>query len=138
MGEPKKLIDSSTLSDVMRGRDPAVAKEAKAYLAAHDRFTFSILTRYEILRGLYAKRATAQIRRFERRCSESEVLPLTDAVVVEGARIYALLRRRGELIQDADVLIAATARVHGLPIVSENPDHFGRIDELKVESWRAA
>jgi hypothetical protein len=37
------------------------------------------------------------------------VLPLTDAVVMRASDIYADLYRRGQLIGDADILIAATA-----------------------------
>ncbi len=137
MSEPRKLLDTSTLSDVMRGRDRAVAEKASAYLDVHNQFTFSILTRYEILRGLYAKQANAQIERFEQRCAVSEIMSLSDPVVVEGAKIHAALRRRGEPIEDADILIAATAQVYGLALVTENAGHFGRIAGLTVESWRA-
>ncbi len=137
MSEPRKLLDTSTLSDVMRGRDRVVAERASAYLDVHHRFTFSILTRYEILRGLYARQANAQIERFEQRCAVSEIIPLSDPVVVEGAKIHAALQRRGEPIEDADILIAATAQVVGLTVVTENAGHFGRIAGLTVESWRA-
>jgi tRNA(fMet)-specific endonuclease VapC len=130
-------LDTSTLSDVMRGRYPEVAEKAVAYLDVFHRFTFSILTRYEILRGLYSKQAAAQIERFEGLSAGSEILPLSDAVIVRGAEIYAVLRRRGERIEDADVLIAATALVHGLALVTENARHFKRIEGLGVESWRS-
>lgn len=136
MKPPAKLLDTSTLSDIMRGIDTRVASKALEYLDTHPCFTFSIMTRYEILRGLQARRAEAQIERFEERCGESEVLPLSDKVVVEGAKIYADLRRRGLLIDDADILIAATARVEGLVMVTENPAHFERVPGIAIESWR--
>lgn len=49
---PRALIDTDTLSEVIKGRDPHVLRQAGEYLSAHQRFTFSIITRYEILRGL--------------------------------------------------------------------------------------
>lgn len=132
----KRLIDTSTLSDVMKGRNPHVQQHALEYLEAHTGFTFSIMTRYEILRGLHAKQASRQIDIFEKQCEGCEILPLTDPIVVKAAEMYALLRRLGMIISDADILIAATALVHQLSLVTENADHFTRIPDLGVESWR--
>jgi tRNA(fMet)-specific endonuclease VapC len=99
-------------------------------------FTFSILTRYEILRGLEAKRASRQIAVFNQRCAHSHVLPLTDEIVVLASQIYADLHRTGQLISDADILIAATALYHNLDLVTENTRHFKRIPALTVTAWR--
>ncbi len=132
----RKLLDTSTLSEVIKQRDPHVLQRAREYLRDHQRFTFSILTRYEILRGLKAKHAGRQLEHFERQCALSEVLPLTDSIVLKAADVYALFHERGKLIGDADTLIAATALVHRLDLVTENAAHFIRIPELTVESWR--
>jgi len=86
---PPALLDTDTLSEVMKGRDPQVQQRARQYLASYGCFTFSIITRYEILRGLRAKGAIRQIAAFEERCHKSNVLPLTDEVIVQAANIYA-------------------------------------------------
>ena len=130
------LLDTTTLSEVMKGRNQEVLREAGNYLAEHGRFQFSIITRYEILRGLEARGASRQLERFEDRCTESLVLPLADAVVTRAAKVYAELRRAGALISDADILIGATALVHDLPLVTENGRHFERIAGLTVKGWR--
>ena len=137
MTPPPSLLDTTTLSEVMKGRDPAVAEHAANYLDAHGHFQFSIITRYEVLRGLMARGASRQLERFELRCQESEVLALGDGVVRRAARIYADLHRLGQIISDADILIAATALVHDLPLVTENGKHFRRIGGLTVQSWRS-
>lgn len=130
------LLDTDTLSEIMKGRDASVRDNARQYLATFGRFTFSIVTRYEILRGLKARGATRQLVRFDQRCQRSEVLPLTDAIIVRATDIYALLYQQGQLISDADILIAATALEHNRIMVTENRDHFQRIPALAVESWR--
>jgi tRNA(fMet)-specific endonuclease VapC len=132
----KALIDTNILSALMRRRPAALAR-AQGYLTAHGRFTFSILTRYEILRGLKARGATRQLAAFEAVCGASEILPLTDAIIERAADVYADLYRRGALIDDADVLIAATALEHGLVMVTDNEDHFLRIPSLRVDNWLA-
>lgn len=131
------LLDTDTLSEVIKDRDPQVRQAARQYLETHGSFTFSIITRYEVLRGLKAKRATRQVAAFEHWCQTSNVLPLSDDVVVRAADLYADLYRSGDLISDADILIAATAMVHGLTLVTENVAHFQRIPGLPIASWRA-
>jgi tRNA(fMet)-specific endonuclease VapC len=131
---PGALLDTDVLSAVMRRRQPALA-HAQAYLADHPHFTFSILTRFEILRGLKARSATAQLALFDRFCRASHVLLLTDAIVVRAAEVYADLHRRGALIGDADILIAASALEHGLTVITNNEDHFRRIPGLTVDNW---
>jgi tRNA(fMet)-specific endonuclease VapC len=130
------LLDTDTLSEVMKGRDAHVREKARRYLAAYGRFSFSIITRYEILRGLKAKAATRQLTAFEERCRQSTVLPLTDDIIIRAADIYADLRRQGHLISDADILVAATALAHRLTLVTENVAHFNRVSGLIIESWR--
>jgi tRNA(fMet)-specific endonuclease VapC len=133
MNDPA-LLDTDILSLIMR-RQPAALKKAAQYLEHHERFTFSLITRYEILRGLLAKRANAQVTRFEQFCTASQILPLTDAVVLKAASIYADLHQRGELINDADILIAATAQVNNLTLVTNNHAHFQRIPDLHTANW---
>ena len=41
----------------------------------------------------------------------------------------------GSLIGDFDILIAATALSEGIPLVTDNTDHFGRIEGLEVEIY---
>lgn len=120
----------------MKGRAVNVLQRAQTYLSTYGLFTFSIITRYEILRGLKAKTATKQIAQFEQQCSLSNVIPLTDEIVVIASDVYAYLRTHGHTISDADILIAATAIQQGLTLVTENVGHFSHIHSLNVESWR--
>jgi|WetSurMetagenome_2_1015567.scaffolds.fasta_scaffold206553_2 tRNA(fMet)-specific endonuclease VapC len=45
------------------------------------------------------------------------------------------LRKQGNLLEDFDILLAATARMHDLTLVTGNRDHFGRIEGLALETW---
>ena len=130
------LIDTDTLSAVMKQRPEALTR-ARSYLAHHGRFTLSVITRYEILRGLKAAGATAKEAAFAQFCGANLVLPITDAIILRAADVYADLHRRGLLIGDADILIAATALEHGLVLVTNNTDHFSRISELQLQNWLA-
>lgn len=133
---PPALLDTDTLLEVLKGRDARVLQRARDYLVQYGQLAFSLMTRYEILRGLKAKGATTQLADFERFCRVSEILPITDAIVVRAAELYADLKHRGQLISDADLLIAATALEHGRVLVTNNLAHFQRIPHLLVISWR--
>jgi len=128
------ILDTDILSFILR-QHPAVLPKARTYLVTHRQFTFTIITRYEVLRGLKAKNALQQIANFERLCNVSTVLPLTDEVVVEAANIYAYLKNHGMLIMDADILIAASAIVRGMKVITNNENHFRRIPNLQMGNW---
>ena len=107
------------------GQDAAKAQE---YVAEHGILAVSIVTRYEILRGLRARSATRKMAVFTQFRQRSSIVPLTEAAVSIAADIYANLYARG-------LLIAATAMSHGLIVVTNNESHFGRIEGLTVENW---
>ena len=128
------LLDTDILSAIMR-RNSIVIPKSRTYLQEHQRFHFSIITRYEILRGLKAIDAHRQLETFEQLCLRSTIIQLSDAIISRASDIYADLSKRGELIGDADILIAASALVHGFGLVTNNERHFQRITNLQVENW---
>lgn len=97
--------------------------------------SFSLITRFEILRGLKAKGAVAQVKRFDRFCIGCDVVTLSDEIVVRASEIYADLYQRGELIGDADILIASTALTSDLALATNNVAHFSRIAGLRFDNW---
>jgi len=130
------LLDTDTLSEIMRGRDSNIVQKAREYLTTHGQFRISIITRYEILRGLKAKQASRQITLFEERCRKSILYPLIDDIIVKASDIYAYLYKQGLLISDADILIASTALVNNLTLITGNLEHFNRIPNLISQSWK--
>ncbi len=131
------VLDADTLSHVIRGHHPGVLFHASEYLRWHGGFTFSLMTRYETLRGLKLRGAVTQAARFVEISASANVLPLTDEVVVRAADLYADLPRRGELLPDADLFIAATALENGLALVTSNASHCRRIPRLTLDCWTA-
>lgn len=60
------------------------------------------------------------------------VLPFTSTVAQTAAAIYQQLRARNELVEIRDILIAATALAHHLPLMTLNTTHFNRINALQI------
>ena len=69
-----------------------------------------------------------------------EALPVmhtTDEIMVLFGKLKASLARRGEIVADADLLIAATALFYDATLVTANVRHFSRFDDLKLDNWGA-
>jgi len=50
-------------------------------------------------------------------------------------RFKSKLKTQGKIIEDFDILIASIAYANECILVTNNPSHFKRIDELKIENW---
>ena len=129
------LVDTNVVSEARRG-----AAEAVAWLRSVDPLAvhLSVITLGEIMRGVALKQKSdpqtasrlAQWLQTLRRDHADRILPVTDAIAVEWGRIAAL-RRRG----DADGLIAATAIVHDLIVVTRNVGDFDDTRASVLNPW---
>jgi predicted nucleic acid-binding protein len=63
-----------------------------------------------------------------------EIEAINKSTMDKASEIYANLRKQGRLIEDADILFAATAIERGLVLVTDNTAHFKRIKELKIDN----
>jgi tRNA(fMet)-specific endonuclease VapC len=120
----------------MKGKDDFLLEKAKAYIMLYGGYTILLMSRYEILRGLKAKKAFKKVEEFEKSCLTFNILPITDAVIVKAADVYADLKNAGQLIGDGDIFIASTALVHNLVLVTNNVRHFSRIPGLMIDNWK--
>jgi tRNA(fMet)-specific endonuclease VapC len=64
------------------------------------------------------------------------VLDFTVAVARVHAEIYAELAKKGQLIGAHDLIIAASARFHGLAVLTDNVQEFSRVQGLRVIPFR--
>lgn len=129
------LVDTNVISEARRG-----TAEAVAWMRSADPQTIhlSTLTLGEIMRGIALRQkfdpATAghlaEWLRKLRHQHADRILPITDQISVEWGRIAAI-RPRG----DVDGLIAATAIVHDLVVVTRNVADFGDSGADIVNPW---
>lgn len=129
------LVDTNVVSEARRG-----TPEAVAWLRSQDPLGvyLSVITLGEIMRGIALKqksdqRAAAHLAEWLRKLRHDHaerILPITDQVAVEWGRVAAL-RPRG----DADGLIAATAIVHDLIVVTRNVSDFSDTGVSVINPW---
>lgn len=61
-----------------------------------------------------------------------KIINLNEVIIAEFGRIKAELELKGERLDDFDLLIAATAIVNDLMLITRNIKHFQRIPGLKL------
>lgn len=64
-----------------------------------------------------------------------DVLPFDDLAAVEYGIVRADLQKRGMLIGQLDMLIAAHAKSRNLTVATNNIREFNRVEGLAVEDW---
>lgn len=97
----------------------------------------SVLSVQELYYGIYNALSQYQVQeelRVDKILHRFPIVPIPEDGHAFG-RIKARLRQSGRMIDDFDILIAATAIKHGLTVVTDNLKHFSRIDGLTIENW---
>ena len=95
----------------------------------------SDVTVMELRFGAYkSKKSEENLRIVNDLLSKVRIIPFADSIdffCQEKLRLQKL----GTPIDDFDLLIGSAAKVAGLTMVTDNTQHFDRIDGLEVENW---
>ena len=128
------LLDTNIVSLAVRDNLKIKAKLQSIEFRGIDIY-ISCITYFEIRRGFLAVDAPKQRARFEVFCQKYPIIFLDDLAILEkAAEIHANLRLRGLPIQTEDILIAATAIIKDLIVVSNDTD-LARVEGLSLENW---
>jgi tRNA(fMet)-specific endonuclease VapC len=129
------LLDTSVYSQpVRRTMHPTVAERWQAL--GNDSVAISAICEAEVLYGL-KKRGSVQMRETYDSILHGRfpVLPVDADVAATYADLRVICESKGSTVQDMDLLIAATAKTHGLTVATLNASDFARIPGLAVEDW---
>ncbi|WP_165234540.1 PIN domain-containing protein [Aquisphaera insulae] len=136
----KAILDTDTLSEIGKGKDPAIAGNARTYRRAFGHYTFSVITVLEIVRGFQQIHSQPRLNAFLATLPHVEVIPFDQREAELAGHIAGELHRLGRPIEMADTMIAATAITHGLELVTGNTAHHQRIQQigypLILVNWR--
>ncbi|CCQ51385.1 MULTISPECIES: type II toxin-antitoxin system VapC family toxin [Crocosphaera] len=129
------LLDTCAVSDFARGEINTL--RYIKLMTPSDVF-ISAITLMEINYGMLLNpERTAKIRLVMEDFLDSiTILPLREREANEAAKIRTILKAQGTPIGAYDLLIAATAKVHYLTVVTSNVKEFERVPELNVVNWR--
>lgn len=129
------LLDTCTLSDYLKGEPNTIKKFHQT--KPHD-ICISSITVFEIDYGLqlkpsFRKKLAPQLQAIYQK------VKIIDFSLIEAkaaANIRSDLKQAGTPIGYYDLLIAATAKVHNLIVVTSNTKEFSRVKDLQLENWR--
>ena len=120
-----QLADTNVVSELMRKRPDAGALAWREMVdATYGKVTISAVTVDEIMYGLARKQDAGLQAWFDGFIGRSEVLPVTQTVAYRAGEMRAGFSRRGVVRSQADMLIAATAQIHALTLVTRNVRDF--------------
>ena len=129
-------LDTNIITAFLKN-DLRVVQRISDYLELFEKLTINIISYYEILRGLKDLGNEEKLKRFENFIQENELVSIRKETIEKAAEIYAYLKKEGNLIEDADILMASTAIVEDLILITNNIKHFKRVKGLKIDNWIA-
>jgi predicted nucleic acid-binding protein len=131
------VLDTTAFSAAMRN-EPAMAEFLQARqpgdicvvppVVAEIEYGIQRLETGSRKRALLADRRTKLL-------SAIRVLEWTPQASLNFGGIKAALERKGQLIDDFDIAVAAIALAHGAQVITANLPHFARIEGLPSRHW---
>ena len=130
-------LDSNVVSDILR-KQPEVMRHLNEALDNDDNLFIPSIVYYEVVRGLKAAGKTRMLKDFNEFYSNAKHLYLDQnnlTTIDKAVEIYLQLRK-GQLIEDNDIYIAAMAIVNGCTLITANTRHLSRVEGLNFVNWR--
>ncbi|WP_081688051.1 type II toxin-antitoxin system VapC family toxin [Rhizobium mesoamericanum] len=139
----KYLLDTNVVSELRKVGDGKADTNVTKWVGAQDsnELVISVITILEIERGILTiqRRDSAQGSRLRewmdshvRPAFAERILPIDDAIATRCAHLHIPERRN-----DADALIAATALVYGLTVVTRNIHDFNDTGVIIIDPWQS-
>ena len=132
----KYFLDTNIISYLLQ-KNVSVQLRLKELIDREDTELYiSVVTYYELKRGLIASNLTTKLKALQIILhSYFEVVLMDFDMYERSAQIYADLKKDGNIIEDDDIFIGATALENDAVLVTNNERHLGRINGLKIEVW---
>ena len=127
------LLDTDTIIYSLKGV-PAIVENMRAHAA--DPKAISVITYGELVYGAEKSQKISQnLAKVHRIREIFPVIELSCSIMDTFGSLKAELSRNGEMVDDFDLIIAATAITRGYSVVSNNEKHFSKIHDLSLENW---
>ncbi len=124
------LLDADWAINALAGRAETVTALTRL---APEGIAISLVTVAELYEGAFGSRDPERhLRTLRSFLGPFARVSLNDPIAERFAQVRSLLRSRGDLIPDFDILIGATALHYDLTVLTDNVRHLGRIPGLGV------
>jgi len=126
------LLDTDTCSHYLRGA-PRVHSRFIQHMGRLHLSSISLGELYTL--AFRAKASATFLRGVQNLLHEVQLLTVDHDVAYQFGQVRAQLLDQGQPVATADLLIAATALLHGLTLVTHNVQDFQNIPGLQVVDW---
>jgi len=127
-------LDTSIILDFINGKSSVLTQ---FHYVIKDKISvvIPIVVDYEVSRGFYHTRSAYKENTYKKMRLYCPVIEVNARIWDSAASIWATLRKTGQTIGDADILIAAHCIENGYTLVTHNTKHFKPINELQLMDW---
>ena len=127
-----RVLDTDVCIELLRGNTQVRERRRQAL----DRVATTWVTACELAYGAAnSERPEANLNLVTEFLSSLRILNFNFAAAELFGRNKARLRRAGNTVADADLMIAAVAQSHGAILVTGNTRHYTRVEGLRLEDW---
>lgn len=125
------LIDTDWIIDFLKGERKVVEKLTSL---VDDGLAISIISLAELYEGIYASDSSEkQLKGLNDFLTGVTIIGIDDEICKVFGKRRMKLRKEGKLMDNFDLLIAATCLYYNLTLMTNNISHFDRIEGLKIE-----
>lgn len=129
----KYIFDTDTLIYWMKGNiniSNRIVSEGFSSIASAD------ISKAELYYGAYkSSKIESNLIAIKNMMERVNFLPFNDPAQSLFGMLKADLERKGNRVDNFDLIIAATALAYNLTLVTNNTSHMQRIPNLKIENW---
>ena len=126
------LLDTDTLIYWLNGNQNI---ERKAQSIEMDSLYYSVISKAELYFGAYNSSYVQQnLSNIQTLSQKLSMRPFDDKAANHFGQIKSDLKKRGEILSDADIMIVSIAFANNFTLVTNNLKHFARIRGLVVEN----
>ena len=123
------IIDTDVLVWYMRGN-----RKAYKVVENMNEFSMSVVTYIELVQGMRNKKELLELRKAIKNW-DCKIIHIDESISTK-AMFYIERHYLSHSLQLADALIAATAIINGLQLITGNDKHYGMIKELEIKRFR--
>ena len=126
------MLDTDIASYLIRGDHPGVTK---TFTELYEQCVISSITAAELQYGARKRNNRTLTQKVQALCDLVTIIPWTEEAADAYAKLRVELETAGTPIGNMDMLIAASAITEGATLVTNNVDHFSKIESLQFENW---
>ncbi len=129
------ILDTDIIVALLKGT-PEATKKITLLEEKGETIATTIVSVYELLKGAYlSKMCEENLAKVTDIIANMQILDLTFNACEEAAKIYGELKRKGSMVGEFDILIAAIARANHEDLVTRD-EHFRLLlSESKLLEW---